>query len=131
MEIQKVISDNIVRLRGDTPRKELAKRANVTYQTIYDIEEGNKNPSIEVIVKIADALNVDPSKLLENKPEAKIIEMPVSKVLKKMASVPDDIYDLAEEFSDDPGVWDFVRSRFKIAREKREKEKARDNQKKG
>jgi transcriptional regulator with XRE-family HTH domain len=107
MEIMKVIAANIERERGEESRASLAKRAGVTYQTVYDVEEGNKKLSIDVLEKIAGALRVDPADLLKRKvPLQKPLK--ISEALKKMLSIPDDVYDLAEKLHVDDDVWEGV-----------------------
>lgn len=55
------ISDNIKKFRNDLgiSQDRLSKLADVTYNTIIKIESGvNKNPTIETLAKIANALKV-------------------------------------------------------------------------
>ncbi len=107
MEIQKVIAANLFAARGELSRKELAQRAKVTYQTIYDIEEGNKNPSVKALQSIADALGIPCSALLEtSEPVRPIIKNePISAFAKKLLSVPDKVYALAEKLGSDHEIW--------------------------
>ena len=52
------------RLMSKLSQEELAEAADLTNVHISNIENGNKNPSIDVIVSIATALNVTPDQLL-------------------------------------------------------------------
>lgn len=45
-------------------RKELAAEAGVSYPYISELENGLKEPSLSVLTRIADTLQVAPSKLL-------------------------------------------------------------------
>lgn len=96
MEIMKVISANIMRERGEESRAALAKRAGVTYQAVYDIEEGNRRLSIEVLEKIARALNREPADLLKrDMPEQKALSFKA--VLGMYSQIPEKyVKDLAE-----------------------------------
>jgi DNA-binding XRE family transcriptional regulator len=46
-------------------KSELGRRAGVTYQTILNIESGRNKPSFDVMVKIAQALDVDLNRLVD------------------------------------------------------------------
>ncbi len=106
MEIRKVISQNLEKARGATSRKKLAEMSGVSYQTIYDIEEGNKSPSIEAIDKISRALGIAPFELLKDAPPTpRLYSLPVSQTIKKMLAIPDDIYDVAIEHEIAPKDW--------------------------
>ena len=49
----------------DLTRKKLAEKVGVAENTIYRYESGDINISMNILVKIADALNIPPSKLLD------------------------------------------------------------------
>jgi transcriptional regulator with XRE-family HTH domain len=51
---------NVVRRRKLLTGRELAKRAGVSLSTIYKIENRHSQPTITVVRKIAQALEVDP-----------------------------------------------------------------------
>lgn len=53
-----------IRIRTGLTQAELADRLGVTPQVISQYERGLKNPKIETIQRIADALNVPPQELL-------------------------------------------------------------------
>lgn len=52
-----------VRLEKGLTLTDLSKKSGVAVSHIHNIENGNKNPTIPVMCKIARALNVDCSKL--------------------------------------------------------------------
>lgn len=127
MEIQEVVASNIMSIRGEMPRQKLASLAGVTYQHIYEIEEKIKYPSLKVLAKIADALNVELSLLLRERskseePMARI--EPMSKIIKKLAAIPDDIYEKVPMFGPNHDVWDSVRVIMKDAEKDIEKKKS-------
>ena len=100
MEINDLFKENLVKYRGKMTQQKLADSAKIAVATLRDYESGRRTPSMEAINKIAKALDIKPFKLLEE-PDPKIIEMPVSKVLKKMTSIPDEIYDMSEKLTAD------------------------------
>ena len=56
-----MLAQNIKKLRKQhkLSQEELAKKADITYSTLIKIESGaNKNPTINTLQKIADALKV-------------------------------------------------------------------------
>jgi len=60
LEIRKNIADNIRQLRAKQriSQEFLAEKAQLSQQYIYKIENEYVNPSVEVLIKIADALGV-------------------------------------------------------------------------
>jgi len=68
-------------------QQELGTQADVNYKFVGEIERGQQNPSLNVLVKIASALEVDLPDLLRFEHEAsdrKEIESQIEKVLKTM-----------------------------------------------
>jgi transcriptional regulator with XRE-family HTH domain len=66
MSIQKIVGKNVKRFReslGWTQSK-LSKISGLHYTYISGIERGTRNPTVEIIYKIARTLNVDPGILL-------------------------------------------------------------------
>lgn len=115
MEIQRVVSTNLIKLRGEMSRQELAGLAGVSYQHIYEIEEQLKNPSLKVLDRLAKALSVDLAELLKVS-EQKQRPVKISSVLRMMAAIPDDIYLSASEFELNHPMWDEIRSVIKNAK---------------
>ena len=64
-----IVGENIKRIRNERgfTQKELSKKIGTTQQNLAQYENGKRNPKIETIYKIADALEVDISELLEYK----------------------------------------------------------------
>ena len=62
----KIISDNIIMLRGKMSQEELARRAGITRETVGAIEAG-KSVGLDTILKIAIALHAEPADLLMSK----------------------------------------------------------------
>jgi len=123
MEIIKSIAENVRKARGELSRQKLADVVGCTYQTIYEIEEGRRKPSIEVLIAISEALNVSAASLLETGKSPVVVSLPVSKTLFKMAAIPDDVYELAQGVELDSEVWDTVRSALKVGAELNAKKK--------
>ncbi len=64
------ISNNLKKLRKERgwTQKQLAKKANVYYAMIFKIEQNfSKEPTIQTVAKIADALNVSVDMLIGRK----------------------------------------------------------------
>jgi len=65
-----MLAENIKKLRKNKSlsQDKLARLADVTYNTLVKIESGaNKNPTLETLTKLADALNVSIDKLVGRK----------------------------------------------------------------
>ena len=56
----------LVQLRGNFSQAQLAKKAGVLQSTISDIENGKRNPRIDTLQKLANALDVSLNELLED-----------------------------------------------------------------
>jgi transcriptional regulator with XRE-family HTH domain len=71
----------------DWTQQELGNQADVNYKFLGEIERGQQNPSLNVLVKIASALEVDLPEMLRFEHEAsdrKQIESQIEKILKTM-----------------------------------------------
>ena len=67
MELRDVVGKNVRRLRlacGKT-QEALAAEAKIDLTYMGGIERGRRNPSLEVIARVAAALGVEPSALLQ------------------------------------------------------------------
>lgn len=53
------------RIKRDLSQQELALRANVDKNTIWKIETGQTSPTVNTLEKIANALNIDFSTLVD------------------------------------------------------------------
>jgi len=58
------------RKQAELSQQALAERANVSYKYIGEIERGQVNLSVEILLKITGALNVEAGELLGEKKEA-------------------------------------------------------------
>lgn len=68
-------------------QEELGKEADVNYKFIGEIERGRQNPSLNVLYKIATAMQIDMSELFRAEHEIldrKEIETRIMKILKKL-----------------------------------------------
>ena len=68
MDIRKIVGRNIAKIRKEKgfSQEELAFECDMHRTYISGIERGIRNPTITIISKIAGALGVPPSRLLEN-----------------------------------------------------------------
>jgi len=66
-DIQERLGKNVRRLRDELgmSQEAFADHANIHRTYISDIERGARNPTIEVVAKIAKALGVKPGQLLD------------------------------------------------------------------
>jgi transcriptional regulator with XRE-family HTH domain len=65
MELTKILGRNIRRVREalDASQEEIAFRAGMNRPYLSDVERGARNPTVEVVERIAKALKVDPAEL--------------------------------------------------------------------
>ena len=64
--MNKTFGEYIKELRGQRTKKEIAQKAGFTAEYIRRIEEENKIPSQEILIKLAKGLGVDEKKLIFN-----------------------------------------------------------------
>lgn len=116
MGVRAVFSQNLKDLRKSTglSAKAFGKGVGVSGKHIYDMEDGIRGPSLELLERISEVHGVAKSSLLEvgmmtsiapTRPE------PVSIFAKKLMSIPDDVYELAQRLGDpnDHDTWEGVR----------------------
>ncbi|HEY8264856.1 MAG TPA: helix-turn-helix transcriptional regulator [Methyloceanibacter sp.] len=73
MEIEEVIAANVRRLRHAKKwtQEELAEKARLSSRYVGAIERANVSARVNIVGRIADALDVDPAELLKHsKPKA-------------------------------------------------------------
>ena len=65
-EIKKAFGENLFKLRRQSSEtlEGIAIKGDMTLRYVQDVEAGNKLPSILTVIKLCDALNVTPDKLL-------------------------------------------------------------------
>ena len=66
MNWNKVVGDNVRRLRVERKltQEQLAHDAEIDLTYVGGIERGRRNPSVSVLGRLAEALGVEPAKLL-------------------------------------------------------------------
>jgi transcriptional regulator with XRE-family HTH domain len=103
-EISKRIEE-LRKARGLT-QVALAEKLSLNPQTIRDYEKGRRSPTIKGLPALARALDVSIAELIEGSGEpAPVRSLPVSNILKKLAAIPDRIYDKAQMFNHSHEVW--------------------------
>ena len=116
-----------LRIKADLTQAALAAHAGISLQTIKDIESGRTEAGQKSERALAKAFGITIEEMTgQDEPEPQVIKekpISVSKFLKKISNVPDDIFDLAENVSLDDEAWDTVRSALEIARDRKEKKK--------
>ncbi|WP_295167455.1 helix-turn-helix transcriptional regulator [uncultured Brevundimonas sp.] len=67
MDLVALLGKNVRLLRtaADLSQEELAFRANMKRSYLSDLERGTRNPSVRALGRLASALGVPPSRLLE------------------------------------------------------------------
>lgn len=83
----------LLRVARNKKVKDLAEELNVTSSYIHSIEKGEKIPSLQLLIKYADALNVSPDILLSFSPidkgEHMFYEKSLLKLLRLICNVVD------------------------------------------
>jgi transcriptional regulator with XRE-family HTH domain len=66
MEARTILARNVVALRRarGLSQEELCRRAQLTRSYLWAIEKGTRNPSLDVIARLAEVLGVEPHELL-------------------------------------------------------------------
>lgn len=70
-DMRQAVARNLRRIRGDRSltQEELAFRAEVNRSYISDLEQGKYSASVEILGKLAKALNAEPSEFFEPPPK--------------------------------------------------------------
>lgn len=70
MEWEAIVGANIRRLRKarGLTQEQLAHESEIAMRYIAGVERGEENPSLRYLVKIAEALQVEPANLLHREP---------------------------------------------------------------
>lgn len=73
MDMRKLVGRNFARLRAaaQLTQEQVAERADVSQQYVSGLERGQRNPSVETILKIAEALGVSHVDLVRPDEDAK------------------------------------------------------------
>ena len=69
-DIQRVVGQNLRMLRKSKKltQEELRDATQISQQYLSELEHGKRNPSIQLVAKLADALGVEPMELLRRNP---------------------------------------------------------------
>lgn len=129
MEISELVSKNlrVIREDKDLTQRFVAENCDVSTQTIRDIEAGRRGLSLELMGRIATCLGVEVTDLLKTGNPAPVLQMPVSKTIQKLASIPDNIYDLAVQVPLTSEAWQTVEVALGIAIKRQAEDKAKKN----
>jgi len=67
MDLKEVVAINLRRVRHakKMTQEELAEAAGLSARYVGDIERADKSPSVSVLGRIADALRIEPSELIQ------------------------------------------------------------------
>lgn len=129
MKTGEIFSRNLRSIREEQgfTQKALALKVGLNDQAVRDYEAGRRFPSVETLGQIAEALGVKVADLFESSEAVKVLQMPVSKTIQKLASIPDNIYDLAVQVPLNSEAWETAEIALKLAikRQDAEKEKAK------
>jgi transcriptional regulator with XRE-family HTH domain len=70
MDLKEVVATNLRRIRHakQLTQEELAEAAGLSARYVGAIERADKSPSVSVLGRIADALNVEPAELVQRQP---------------------------------------------------------------
>lgn len=117
MEIQRIVALNLAKARGPMSRKELADKAGLSYQHIYEIEEKLKKPSLKVLEKVAKALDIEIFTLLreEGAPPPTKTE-PLSIFASKLQKIPDSVFEKAQALEASDEVWKTIENLLEVAK---------------
>jgi transcriptional regulator with XRE-family HTH domain len=108
--IKEVLSRNLRSIRRERgwTQDDLAEKAGYSTSFVADIERGKSWVSPESIERICDALEVSCDRLFSTDRPGRMFDMPMSKAIKKLLAIPDEVYNRAQEFHPDHEVWGAV-----------------------
>lgn len=115
MHIEEVIGKNLkhYRAQAEITQHRVAEICGVSDQQIRDIEAGRKKPSIDLLVRIASALKVESSHLLEHGEPIKTERpLPFKTVLGMYSNIPEEVVKRAKDHGPDSPVWGFIMTAF-------------------
>ena len=75
-----------LRVMRDMTQEQLAEASNVSISFLGNVERGSKNPTVETIYKIANALDVTMSELPSSDTGIQVLEEPTSVELRRLLS---------------------------------------------
>lgn len=110
--IRDVICKNFNRLieSSDLSNKTIAADAGVTEPTFYRWKSGESTPELPNIEALAKALGVDPFEFYRtDEPRKNIRSFKIKDISKFLESIPDEIYEMAQDLGHDHQVWEVVK----------------------
>jgi transcriptional regulator with XRE-family HTH domain len=74
MDLPKVLGRNIRRIRDGlgASQEEIAFRAKLNRAYLSDVERGSRNPTVQIVGRIAKALGVEPKELFANSSDDRV-----------------------------------------------------------
>lgn len=115
--IRHILSHNLRKRRDELGwiQDDLAEKSGLSLGYVKNIERGKQWPSPESFEALGKGLGISIDDLLRDT-TAKKVPLRIKDVVSKMISIPDEIYDLAEELGDNKdSVWDDVIETLLIA----------------
>jgi transcriptional regulator with XRE-family HTH domain len=87
IELRRIVGDRIRFLRKKRcwSQEELGEHASLSYKFIGEIERGAVNPSLDTLLSISNALNVEIAKLFSNDQMRVLKENEISSILSALA----------------------------------------------
>jgi transcriptional regulator with XRE-family HTH domain len=120
--IRNIVCNNFNRLvdASRMAKAEIARQMGVSATTMQRWKTGESFPELPNIEKLANVLGVDPVEFYATEMPV-LRELPISRSLQKMAAVPDEVYELAEDMKGDEAGWDIITKIMKGRIEDRKK----------
>lgn len=118
MENSEEFKEILTRIRKEMrlTQEAMAEKLGVHVQTIRDYEKGRRRPSIEKLEDIANRLGISSRDLFKGEVDAgAVIPFPMTKVVKMLSSIPDEVYDLAQKVPVNDDIWKTVKISLRIA----------------
>lgn len=103
------------------PNREIARLTGVSESTFYRWLKGEHAPEVPNVEKLAEILKISPFEFY--RPINEIIKpnLKLSELAKQLANIPDDVFELAQEFDSEDDCWESLRV---IMKKKLERKKA-------
>lgn len=101
-------------------KREVAKRVGVSENTLQRWKNKESYPELPNIEKLATILEVSPLEFYKVREGSVAIQEPVSIFAKKLLSIPDKVYELAQKVGPDDPNWETVLTVLELAIEQKE-----------
>lgn len=106
--IKDVIAKNCKRILDKSQNlSEIARLMKISPTTISRWKSGDHVPELDKIDALAKILDIDASEFFK-KEGTRIEHLPVSSTIKKLAAIPDSIYNLAEKIGIENDIWEAI-----------------------